>query len=78
MVGGGSCFKSASLCVLFFVEPISGGGGSVRRRNTLHVVGGRQLSLSQARFMGRENILFVIKYKKKENDIFVRVKIKYF
>jgi hypothetical protein len=32
------------------------GGGSVRRRNTLHEVGGRQF-LSQARFTGRENIL---------------------
>jgi hypothetical protein len=34
-----------------------GGGGSVRRRNTLHVVGGREYLFSQARFMGRENIL---------------------
>jgi hypothetical protein len=41
----------------FFVGAYFGGGGSVRRRNTLHVVGGRQLSLSQARFMGREKIL---------------------
>jgi hypothetical protein len=40
----------------WIIETIQGcgGGGSVRRRNTLHVVGGRQLSLSQARFTGRE------------------------
>jgi hypothetical protein len=52
----------------FFVEELDGGGGSVRRRNTLHVVGGRQLSLSQARFTGRENILkySILKYKEKE------------
>jgi hypothetical protein len=54
-----------------------GGGGSVRMRNTLHEVGGRQF-LSQARFMGRENILYSIKYKKRENKIIIRVRIKYF
>jgi hypothetical protein len=53
------------------------GGGSVRRRNTLHEVGGRQF-LSQARFMGRENILYSIKYKKREIKIFIRLEIKYF
>jgi hypothetical protein len=42
--------------VLFVFIQGCGGGGSVRRRNTLHEVGGRQF-LSQARFMGRENIL---------------------
>jgi hypothetical protein len=43
----------------FGLEELDGGGGSVRRRNTLHVVGGRQF-LSQARFTGRE--------KKDENN----------
>jgi hypothetical protein len=50
------------------------GGGSVRRRNTLHVVGGGQLSLSQARFTGRDIIYKIIFYKLKkriENDIFM-------
>jgi hypothetical protein len=46
----------SSFLVVFGLEELGGGGGSVRRRNTLHVVGGRQLSLSQARFTGRENI----------------------
>jgi hypothetical protein len=58
----------------FVIIPIQGcgGGGSVRRRNTLHVVGGREYLFSQARFMGRDKILlfyenkiiiFVMKYK---------------
>ena len=49
---GGSYFTNKFCAV--FVEELDGGGGSVRRRNTLHVVGGRQFKLSQARFMGRE------------------------
>jgi hypothetical protein len=40
------------------------GGGSVRRRNTLHVVGGREYSFSQARFMGREKIKYFIRINK--------------
>ena len=53
---------SSLLFVHFFVEELDGGGGSVRRRNTLHVVGGpTNYNLSQARFMGRENI-----YKNRE------------
>jgi hypothetical protein len=50
------CFLILILFVCLVIQGC-GGGGSVRRRNTLHVVGGRQLLLSQARFMGRENIL---------------------
>jgi hypothetical protein len=52
-------FVFISYCWVFFVEELGGGGGSVRRRNTLHVVGGRQLSLSQARFTGREKYLLL-------------------
>jgi hypothetical protein len=32
----------STIHVLRFLEALLGGGGSVRRRNTLHVVGGRQ------------------------------------
>jgi hypothetical protein len=52
---GGSCLIVAKLFVFFAGSGVRG-GGSVRMRNTLHEVGGRQLLLSQARFMGRENI----------------------
>jgi hypothetical protein len=68
MGGFRSLLYKQLLLVGFFVEELDGGGGSVRRRNTLHVVGGRQLSLSQARFTGRENILkySILKYQEKE------------
>jgi hypothetical protein len=59
---GGVVCNCPFLCVDFSVFRGAGGGGSVRRRNTLHVVGGRQF-LSQARFTGREK-------KEKENKIF--------
>jgi hypothetical protein len=66
-IWGGS---SSSFHVRIFLYAFQefGGGGSVRRRNTLHVVGGRQF-LSQARFMGREK-KEIIKY-------FIRNKIFY-
>jgi hypothetical protein len=51
----GGLLSSYLAQVFVFFEELDGGGGSVRRRNTLHVVGGRQF-LSQARFTGRENI----------------------
>jgi hypothetical protein len=54
---GGFCCRILSVHLLRIQG--CGGGGSVRRRNTLHVVGGRQF-LSQARFTGRE--------KKDENN----------
>jgi hypothetical protein len=41
--GSGGVYGFLSfLCVLFLWVQGCGGGGSVRRRNTLHVVGGRQ------------------------------------
>jgi hypothetical protein len=74
--GMGGLLSLPATCIVYWIQGC-GGGGSVRRRNTLHVVGGRQF-LSQARFMGRENIFYKIKYKKRENKIFIRVRIKYF
>jgi hypothetical protein len=59
-------FSLSFVCFLVFR---GAGGGSVRRRNTLHEVGGRQLLLSQARFMGREKILLFY-----ENKIIIFVK----
>jgi hypothetical protein len=59
---------------VLFVGQGCRGGGSVRMRNTLHEVGGRQLSLSQARFMGRDIIYKIIFYKLEnriENNIFM-------
>jgi hypothetical protein len=58
----GSVVISMTFVFVFSVQGC-GGGGSVRRRNTLHVVGGRQLLLSQARFMGREKILLFCEEK---------------
>jgi hypothetical protein len=46
-----------------------GGGGSVRRRNTLHEVGGRQYIVTSAVYGEREFILFH-KIKKREKNIF--------
>ena len=40
MVGG--LLTYFPICIFVFVEELDGGGGSVRRRNTLHVVGGRE------------------------------------
>ena len=56
------------------------GGGSVRRRNTLHVVGGREFILTSAVYGERE---YFVKYKilqnekKRENNIFI-IKYKIF
>jgi hypothetical protein len=40
--GGGVCFVTSSRIVCCLDYSGVRGGGSVRRRNTLHVVGGRQ------------------------------------
>jgi hypothetical protein len=53
---GGLAFRSFLRFEFFAEEPV-GGGGSVRRRNTLHVVGGRQCYCHKRGLWGE--ILFI-------------------
>jgi hypothetical protein len=51
-------FRSKAFCG---VIQGCGGGGSVRRRNTLHVVGGRQIIICHKRGLRGERIFYKIK-----------------
>jgi hypothetical protein len=54
MGGRGGYVLKFSFMVFLFVVQECGGGGSVRRRNTLHVVGGREYILTSAVYGERE------------------------
>jgi hypothetical protein len=47
------------ICIFVFVGAYFGGGGSVRRRNTLHVVGGRQIIICHKRGLWGERIFLI-------------------
>jgi hypothetical protein len=72
IIGGGvgGLLTCLFICIFVFVEELDGGGGSVRRRNTLHVVGGPTIVIVTSAVYGEREIFIIFNnkyYKKYEN-----------